>query len=139
MLSIQKGAKEPFINKVFSLGALRSLRSLRLKMLIMGVGRFNRRERKERREKTLTEAGYSTRAAMERATVEACPEPVEGSGWYYAPSRLGGAAASRPCVDGEAAVPPHVRNLEKISRLQSLFSLRARWGAAVPPSSVTSA
>ena len=24
---------------------------------------------------------------------------------------LGGAAASRPCVDGEAAVPPHVRNL----------------------------
>ena len=52
VLSIQKGAKEPFINKVFSLGALRSLRSLRLKMLVMGVGRFNRRERRERREKS---------------------------------------------------------------------------------------
>jgi len=47
VLSIQKGAKEPFINKVFSLGALRSLR---LKMLIMGVGRFNRRERREKSE-----------------------------------------------------------------------------------------
>ena len=61
----------------------------------------------------LTEAGYSTRAAMERATVEACPEAVEGLGWYFSSRRLGGAAASRPCVDGEAAVPPHVRNLEK--------------------------
>ena len=69
--------------------------------------------------RVLTEAGYSIRTAMERATRRslsrgcrgACPDPVEGPGWYFSSSRLGGAAASRSCVDGEAAVPPHVRNL----------------------------
>ena len=33
---------------------------------------------------------------------------------------LGGAAASRPCVDNEAVVPPDFHNREEISRLQSV-------------------